>query len=147
MCALSACDYFSPMKGESAQLAVSFDREGYLLTRAGSSDLPDTNAFLLTVTSSKGKILYEGPYGEAPDPIVADPGSYTVEAVSVDFSAPAFSKPQYGDRQVLVLLEGEKVGAELHCTQLNAGVRTLTGLPASTFEAMSHSTPYLRSTA
>lgn len=92
-------------------------------TRGESISIPDTNAFLLTITSSKGKVLYDGPYGASPTSIMADPGSYTVSVKSEEFAAPAFSRPQFGAEEVIVVKKGETSRAVLHCTQINAGIR------------------------
>lgn len=111
-------------------------------TRA-DGDIPDTNAFLLTVKNASGKVLYDGTYGASPTSLLVDPGSYTVSARSCTFTVPAFSKPQYGDDQVVVVKKGETVHAALVCRQLNAGVRLkvasnfLTCYPAATLHLKS----------
>lgn len=106
-------------------------------TRAGE-EIPDTNAFLLTVKDASGKVLYDGTYGASPTSLLVSPGSYSVSARSCAFSTPAFSKPQYGDDQVVVVKKGETTRAALLCRQLNAGVRLkiasnfLTSYPSAT---------------
>ncbi len=92
-------------------------------TRGESFSIPDTNAFLLTITSSAGKVLYDGTYGASPTSIMADPGSYTVSVKSEEFAVPAFSRPQFGAEEVVVVKKGETSRAVLHCTQINAGIR------------------------
>ena len=71
-----------------------------MLTRA-TVDLPDTDAFILTVKNSAGDVLYEGAYGDSPESMLVNPGSYTVKAVSRVFEKPEFSAPQFGDEQVV----------------------------------------------
>ena len=40
-----------------------------------SSDIPDTNVFILTVKDSNGKTLYSGSYGDSPASLEVSPGS------------------------------------------------------------------------
>lgn len=112
------------------------------MTRA-AGEIPDTNAFLLTVRDASGKTLYDGTYGASPTSLLVEPGSYTVTARSCAFSAPAFSKPLFGDEQVIVVRKNETARAVLTCRQLNAGMRLrvasnfLTAYPASTLHLKS----------
>lgn len=92
-------------------------------TRAGTGEIPDTNAFLLTVKDAAGKVLYDGTYGASPTSLMVSPGSYTVSARSTAFQAPAFSKPLFGDDQVVIVEKNRTTRAVLRCSQLNAGVR------------------------
>ena len=115
----AACEDFS-LPGEPGEIRWRLDRPAF--TKA-SAEIPDTNDFILTVTDSKGKTLFEGPYGESPETLEVEPGSYTVSIVSVPFTAPAFSRPQYGDEQVVVMESGQSVNVKLECTLLNAGIR------------------------
>ena len=120
----AACDDFGlatdPDK-EKGELRWTLDRGG--LTKAGDPEIPDTNDFLLTITDAVGNILYDGTYGDSPEYLRVDPGSYTVSVSSIAFTAPAFSRPQYGDQQVVVIPAGEQVGVTLRCTLQNAGMR------------------------
>lgn len=85
--------------------------------------LPDTDSFKLKVTNSSGEILYEGNYGDSPESMLVNPGSYTVRAVSREFSTPEFEAPQFGDEQVVVVKAGATTKAVLECVQLNCGLR------------------------
>ena len=85
-------------------------------------DLPDTNDFILTVKNAAGKVIYHGSYGDSPAKLEVEPGSYTVSAISGEFSQPAFAMPQYGDEQVVVVPEGKNATAQLECTLQNCGV-------------------------
>lgn len=87
------------------------------------SGLPDTNRFILSVSDASGHQIFNGPYGNAPERIIADPGSYTVSAVSEEFPAPCFDTPQYGDSQVVAVNAGQTVSVLLDCVQQNAGIR------------------------
>ena len=117
---ICSCDYFFPL--EEGSVTVFFSRDSYLATKA-SDDIPDTNSFMLSVTSSKGQTVYEGLYGEAPQPIMASPGTYSVKVSSSDNDAPAFSNPVYGDEQTAVVESGKETVTRLFCQQLNSGVR------------------------
>ncbi|MBO4595028.1 MAG: DUF4493 domain-containing protein [Bacteroidales bacterium] len=92
------------------------------LTRSVAA-YPDTNSFNLTLTNSKGVKLYDGTFGAAPDKFELDPGSYTVRAVSCEFTSPLFDCPQYGDEQVVSVEAGHEIYVRLNCRQLNAGLR------------------------
>ncbi len=85
--------------------------------------MPDTDAFILTVRNSAGDVLYEGAYGDSPESMLVNPGSYTVKAVSGIFLKPEFSAPQFGDEQVVVVQSGANTKVRLNCTQLNSGLR------------------------
>ena len=107
---------------ETAQGTLSWNFSQRMLTRA-TVDLPDTDAFILTVKNSAGDVLYEGAYGDSPESMLVNPGSYTVKAVSRVFEKPEFSAPQFGDEQVVVVQSGTSTKARLNCTQLNSGLR------------------------
>lgn len=117
---LCSCDYFFPV--DNGELSISFQKEIYLTTKA-SKDLPDTNSFILSVVSEKGRVVYEGPYGSAPQPISAAPGTYTVKALSGQPGSPAFEAPLYGDEQLVLVETGGLSNVNLFCTQLNCGVK------------------------
>ena len=85
--------------------------------------IPDTNDFILSVTDSRGSKLYEGPFSAAPERFETGAGSYTVKAVSSEFSSPVFESPQFGDEQVVKLEEGQNLCVRLNCRQLNSGLR------------------------
>ena len=91
-------------------------------TRA-SAEIPDTNDFILKVSDAGGKVLYEGAYGESPESLLVDAGSYTVAVHSIEFTAPGFSRPVYGDEQVVLVKAGSTVTVRLNCILENAGVR------------------------
>ncbi len=83
----------------------------------------DTNAFLLTVSSSTGDTLYHGAYGNRPEELSVRNGTYEITAVSCPFAAPAFDTPQYGDRQIVIVSNGQNVQVGLYCKLMNAGVK------------------------
>ena len=120
-CLLASCEAFIPVRPEG-RLFLRFSEDVFLATRS-SGDVPDTNDFILTVLDSKGGEVYKGKYGDSPGSINVPTGSYTVSAVSIEFEAPKFSAPQYGDRQVVAVASGSDSYVELICRQLNAGVK------------------------
>ncbi len=105
---------------EKGELRISFS-DG-CLTRV-AEEIPDTSDFLLTVSGPDGEVLYDGVYGDSPESIMVDAGSYTIYVRSCDFSRPAFATPQYGDEQCVVVPSGGVAVVRLTCVQMNAGVR------------------------
>ena len=121
-CMLTACDALLP-PAEDGQIEVAFIEDLYLQTRGSSPGVPDTNKFTLKVIGAKGTVLYDGPYGAAPQTILAAAGTYNVTALSGEFKAPAFAAPQYGDSQQVTVKSGQVSRVQLVCRQLNAGIR------------------------
>ena len=109
----------TPGEGE---LRIAFASGVNEVTRT-SSDIPDTSDFILTVTDSKGKMIYQGAYGDCPESMPVSAGSYVVKALSSEFEKPAFSAPQYGDEQCVVVPEGGVADVKLLCRQMNSGVK------------------------
>ena len=118
--ALGACDDFGLRSGGQGELRWIIEENG---TRASSAEIPDTNDFILRVSDSQGKVLYEGAYGDSPESLLFNAGSYTVSVHSIEFTAPGFSRPVYGDEQVVVVKAGATVTVRLWCVLENAGVR------------------------
>jgi len=114
-----ACEDFG-FTAAQGELRWTLDQAAY--TKA-SAEIPDTNDFILTITDADGKTLYEGSYGDSPETLQVDPGSYTVRIVSIPFTSPAFARPQYGDEQVVVVPSGKSVTVKLECSLVNAGIR------------------------
>ena len=122
MLAVSSCQILgspddSEMKGE---LRISFADEQ--ATRVTES-IPDTSDFLITVYGPDGEIVFDGAYGDSPESMMVDAGSYTIYVRSIEFTKPAFSAPQYGDEQCVVVPSGGVADVKLTCVQMNAGVR------------------------
>jgi hypothetical protein len=131
---IAGCETLGFRSGGEGELRIAFASEAELGTRA-SSDIPDTSEFMLTVTDSKGTVIYEGAYGDCPESLTVSSGSYIVKALSSEFSRPAFDAPQYGDEQCVVVPEGGAADVKLLCVQMNSGVKLriakdfLTGCP------------------
>ena len=117
---LSACGKSGSL-GEG-ELRISFDEASVGLTRT-DQEIPDTSDFILYVADPDGNVIYEGKYGDSPEVMNLAAGSYVVIAVSCEFRKPAFSLPQFGDEQCVVVPEGGVVNLRLLCRQMNAGVR------------------------
>lgn len=109
-------------EGDVGELRIAFASEQEALTRAGLS-IPDTSDFILTVKDSKGNAVYDGLYGDCPESLMLEAGTYSVSVVSMQFSKPAFSAPQFGDEQCVVVPSGGAVDLKLVCRQKNAGIR------------------------
>lgn len=104
------------------QLRIAFASVSDGMTRV-LSELPDTSEFILTVCDQDGNSIYSGPYGDSPESIMVKQGNYTVKVVSQSFDKPAFSTPQFGDEQCVVISAGEVANVRLLCRQLNCGIR------------------------
>ncbi len=106
------------------ELRLAFAKGQESLTRAGL-EIPDTSDFLLTIKNSKGESVYDGKYGDSPESMSLAADSYTVTVISEEFTKPAFSVPQFGDEQCVVVPAGKSVDLKLVCCQLNAGIRLM----------------------
>ncbi len=121
--AVNSCEMLG-LKSDAVngELRISFARDQESLTRAGLT-IPDTSDFLLTVKDSGGKVVYDGKYGDSPESFSLSADSYTVTVISEQFSKPAFSSPQFGDEQCVVVPSGKTVDLKLVCRQINSGIK------------------------
>lgn len=110
------------LPSENTQGFLSWNYAEPVLTRS-LLDLPDTDAFILTVKNVSGDVLYEGAYGSSPVSMLVNPGNYTVKVVSRVLEKPEFSAPVFGDEQVAVVQSGSQARVLLRCSQLNSGLR------------------------
>ena len=122
---LCSCDILGTADSRQGELRISFAGESGVYTRT-QGEIPDTSDFILKVTDSKGAVVYDGLYGAAPESIKVSAGTYTVSALSCEFTKPAFSAPQFGDEQCVVVKSGGVVQVRLVCTQKNSGIRLRT---------------------
>lgn len=118
---VSACADFMQSFNRQGELIIRFAETTIPGTRA--SALPDTNDFIITITDSNGKSVYNGDYGSLQEYLPLDEGNYTIVAKSCEFSTPLFDSPQYGDTQVAAVKGGKSTVVTLSCTQLNSGIR------------------------
>ncbi len=119
-----SCEMFGPGSGpgEDGELRISFASGNDVLSKSGET-VPDTSDFILKVCDAGGKVIYHGSYGDSPEAIMVKSGSYTVRAVSANFDKPAFSSPQFGDEQCVVVPSGGVADVHLLCRQINCGIR------------------------
>ena len=120
--ALAGCEMLGTKDSGEGELRIAFADGAGELTRT-VSELPDTSDFILQVKDSKGKVIYDGLYGDCPEVLPVSAGSYVVRAVSTEFETPGFDVPQYGDEQCVVVPDGGVADVKLVCCQMNAGVR------------------------
>lgn len=104
-------------------LTIHFVESSYSQTKVTGETVPDTSDFLLKVTDSSGKILFDGKYGDSPEKMLVKAGTYTVTAQSREFKKPAFASPVFGDEQCVVVKSGKTADVHLECKQVNAGMR------------------------
>lgn len=117
-----SCEALGEGGDGSGILRVSFADGQEELTRT-SAEIPDADDFTITVTDSKGNSVYSGLYGACPEELEVPAGSYVVSALSSEFEKPAFSAPQYGDAQCVLVPDGAAADVKLVCSQQNSGVR------------------------
>ena len=108
--------------GAGCELCIRIDEDA-LLTRGASALLPDTNSFILSISASDGRILYEGPYSRSPQSIMVEPDTYHIRIVSSEFAAPSFDFPLFGDDQYVKLSSGQRADVVLVCRMMNCGVK------------------------
>ena len=120
-----SCDKSDAAESGDGELRLYFSYvpEGFSDETKSLVEIPDTNDFLLDVRDESGEVIYNGKFGDSPESIRVSPGSYTVKVVSGEFNFPAFSKPQFGDEQCIVVEKGGIVNVALECRQLNSGIR------------------------
>ncbi|MCU4155976.1 DUF4493 domain-containing protein [Carboxylicivirga sp. A043] len=84
------------------------------------------NDFIVKIKDGQDAVVKTfDPVSSAPDQVELMAGAYTVEALSEEFSAPAFDKPVYGGEVVVDVVPDQNNTAAVNCTQTNAGVKFL----------------------
>lgn len=119
-----SCDLLGLSNDGEGLLRITFAPDQELLTRSGV-EIPDTSDFILTVKDPEGSVIYEGAFGDSPENMSLKPGSYTVTIISEEFRKPAFSFPQFGDEQCVVVSSGQTADVRLVCRQINCGIRLI----------------------
>lgn len=119
---LAGCEMLGIRSDGSGEIRIAFTEEYDALTRS-VNEIPDTSEFRISITDAKGKVVYDGLYGDCPESMQVGSGSYNIKVVSDEFEKPAFSMPQYGDEQCVVVPDGGAVDVSLVCRQMNSGVR------------------------
>lgn len=125
---------------EPGILEVRIERGSIPVTRSG---VPDVDDFTLTISDGDGRDVYSGRFGDSPESILVDAGTYTVSIVSGDMKKPGFDNPVYGDTQLVVVPSGSKASVDLCCYQINGGIRL--DIRESFVEIFPHSTLMLKS--
>lgn len=121
---IAACGTTDPDGSrEKGTIRIAFSKDYALLTKSDIKSMPDTNDFILKISDAAGRSIYNGKFGAAPETVITDPGSYTVDVMSSEFKTPEFDSPQYGDSRVISVLAGKTTSVTMDCTQLNAGIR------------------------
>lgn len=118
--ALSSCDNLTG-GGKEGTLRIHFVR-GQFATKA-VTELPDTNDFRLQIMDGDGKSIFDGKFGDVPEKMIVEAGTYNISVRSSDFTRPEFSCPVYGDDQCVVVPAGGVESVDILCTQVNSGVR------------------------
>lgn len=122
VCVSHACSV-SDEDGTKGWLVLHFSPIEYAMTKAVSSEIPDTSDFILDITDSKGKSIYNGKYGDSPESLLVNAGTYNVSVRSCEFDKPKFSAPQYGDDQCVIVPSGGVGRVSLTCAQINCGIK------------------------
>jgi hypothetical protein len=124
---LSGCESLKIEEGKKGKIVLNVGSvesclvDGVYL-KSGNFNL-DTNTFILSVYSSEGEKIYDGPYGQKPKEFVVNSGGYDVSIYSQKFTAPKFSTPVLGDVKTIVVNDGEQAEVTFNCKQTNAGIR------------------------
>lgn len=119
---LASCNGVQEFPDEEGLLLFSFAEPlKSVVTKGGA--VPDTNNFILQIVGNSGDTLYNGAYGRRPAQMKVISGTYDISVVSALFERPEFEAPQYGDRKMIVVSNGEKVVVAFLCKQINSGMK------------------------
>jgi len=117
---LTSCESLIGDRKEGS-LRIHFVR-GQFATKA-VTELPDTNDFNLIIKDGGGKVIFDDKYGNVPENMIVESGTYNISVRSSEFSRPDFSTPVYGDDQCVIVPPGGVESVDILCTQVNSGVR------------------------
>jgi hypothetical protein len=115
----TACQTLSWSEEGKGALSIRMQKETAVSVKA---DVP-FGSYLIGVKDKSGATVVSGSYSTLPDPIVLDPATYTVTALSEQMGLPAFDKPVYGSAVDVSVVAGVKNTLQIVCTQANAGLR------------------------
>lgn len=116
---IASCDKNTAISGEG-RLVIHFDA---LPETKSGIPLPDTSDFFLKISESKGDIIFDGKFGDCPESILVNSGTYYVSVLSAKFDKPDFDVPLYGDEQCVIVPPDASVEVRLACSQQNSGIR------------------------
>lgn len=117
-----SCDHFGQDEDIRGGLVFHF-ADNFGSPTKSARTLPDTSDFLLKVTGEDGKSVYDGLFGDSPETLFVEPGTYTVSVRSGKFKGPAFNSPLFGDDEVVVVPSKGIEEVTLTCSQVNSGIR------------------------
>ena len=121
-----SCGLLDNTDGGEGYIVLHFSEDSYKDTRASSyGEIPDTIDFLLDIRDSKGNIIYSGTFGDSPEKLPVDAGTYNISVRSGTFEKPEFASPQYGDDQCITVPSGGIIDVWLTCGQINSGVKLI----------------------
>ena len=124
---MASCDIAGLGDGSHGRLSWHFSPTSNLFFTKAAESVVDTNNFILDVRSASGDEIYSGPYHDSPESVEVPPGEYVINARSIDFAAPQFSMPQFGDEQAVVVEDGKMTRCTLNCGLINCGIRLRIG--------------------
>lgn len=107
-------------------LSIRFDKSSFP-TKAADLEIPDRDDFLISVKDGGGDPVFDGRFGDIPEDLAVDPGTYDISVRSREFGKPEFSAPLFGDDQSVIVPSGGRKDVVLTCTQINSGVRLRMG--------------------
>lgn len=127
---------------EKGFIKLEFSKDKYVKTRA-KRELPDTSNFILEIKAKDNSSIYSGKYGDAPHSFEVPAGEYKIGVYSNEFNKPAFSKPVYGDEQIIIVKPKKSVKGVLDCRMINGCIRLL--IPKDFLTACPESILFLKS--
>lgn len=121
---LSSCSNIKEDVSETGTLEIKCGYNSSVTLK--STAAVDPNSFVAKIINGQDAVVKEyNPVSSAPDQIELMAGTYTVEAYSEEFTAPAFDKPVYGGNVLVDVVPGQNRAAAINCKQTNAGVKFL----------------------
>ncbi len=103
-------------------LVVGENMAGNAILSASYSGYLDSNSYLLTITSSAGKVIYDSTYIGRPDVFYVKAGTYKIRVLSGSFTEPSFN-PLFGQEQTVKAVKDSTMRVQLISRQLTGGIR------------------------
>ena len=103
-------------------LVVGENIAGNSILSASYSSYLDSNSYLLTITSSAGRVIYDSTYIGRPDVFYVQAGTYKIRVVSGTFTEPSFF-PLFGQEQTVKAIKDSTMRVQLISRQLTGGIR------------------------
>ncbi|BDD08506.1 hypothetical protein FUAX_09380 [Fulvitalea axinellae] len=120
-CSSSSDDSTPTQKGElTISATVDSQTDSKTLARMSSNSVDD---FQVSILKGDQVVHSYDKFSEVPETVELEAGEYSVNAVSKEFTAPAFASPVYGDMEKVSVTAENTAQAELVCVQTNAGVK------------------------